>query len=406
MNILYINYTKKESGGFVHTSKFVEAGNLLGHSIIVYPKLNNTARENRKTTNKFIKRKNIVAISSYFKRCYIFIEKYLFDLIYFKTVIIKGFFFNIMSEYRKIKEVKPEVVILRAGQFYSSIFICKYLKIPFVIEVNGPISEINYKESGHLKFEKFWSWLLEAKILKLADNIIVVSEPLRQYYITLGLNPANIYTVPNGVDTNTFFPDHPRENEIIEKFDLYDSKIIGFTGNFRIWHGLETFFDIFPEIAAEINNVKLLVIGDGPEKEKLLAKVSELGISKHVIFVGRINHEDMPALISVFDVAVAPYAQNDFFYFSPLKIFEYMASGCVVVAPALGQINELIEDGISGKLYNADHLHELISSICRLLRDDQARERMGRAAHLRVHQNFTWLINAENVIQVCKAMVK
>ena len=363
MKILYINYTKKDGGGIVHTLEFVKSVKNFGNDIIVYPTLEDKIRGNiLQSTNDCSQTIHVGIMSSFLNKCYLFMEKYLLDLLFIKSVIIKGFLFNFLHELRKIKEVNPEIVVLRAGQFYSSIIICKILKIPLIVEVNGPIAEFKSRKIGQLRFEKFWGWLLEAKTLNLAGNIVVVSEPLRQYYIEMGLNPANIFTVPNGVDTNLFFPDNPRRNAILQKYGLNDSKIIGFTGNFRIWHGVEAFLDIFSKIVSENKYVKFLVVGDGPEREHLNSKVLDLELSKQIIFTGRINHEDMPAVLSVFDIAVAPYQPNDFFYFSPLKIFEYMAVGCVVIAPGLGQINDLIEDGISGVLYNVNKPDELISA--------------------------------------------
>lgn len=411
MQILYINYTKSDSGGIVHTSEFVKAGNKLGHDIILYPPFNHRIRQKTLPVEQSTMQEDTQKATSslplpFTKRIHLFFEQHFFDLLYFKTVILKGLCINSITEYKTIKKTNPDVVILRAGTYLGSLLGCKLLNIPCLIEVNGPLAENRYnKSSGYLRFEKAWSWLFEEKLIKLAGKIIVVSEPFRYYYIKKGLKSSRVVTVPNGVDTRRFFPHHPRKNEILDKYQLTGMKIIGFTGNFRPWHGLESLLKLMPQIVETIQNVKLLIVGDGPEKKLLIRKTHELGIEKHITFTGRVSHEDMPAILSVFDVAVAPYAYTDFFYFSPLKIFEYMATGCGIIAPELGQINELIEDDVSGILYDPRTPDGLVDSVCRLLANDMLRKNMGKAARRRAMHKFTWQHNAKRVIRLCEQTI-
>ena len=100
----------------------------------------------------------------------------------------------------------------------------------------------------------------------------------------------------------------------------------------------------------------LLIIGDGPQREVLMRLSHELGVNKQVTFTGALPHAELPAHLAAFDIAVAPYLFSDEFYFSPLKVMEYLAMGRAIVAPRLGQLPALLQgvDGPCGLLYRAD----------------------------------------------------
>ncbi|HYQ82917.1 MAG TPA: glycosyltransferase family 4 protein, partial [Rubrobacter sp.] len=107
-----------------------------------------------------------------------------------------------------------------------------------------------------------------------------------------------------------------------------------------------------------------------------------------------------------FDVALAPYPRpaHDF-YFSPLKLFEYLACGAPVVAASLGQIAEVIRHGETGLLYPPGELDALVASCARLLEDPDLRRRMGRAAAKEIRDRYTWDHNAARVIDLARSLI-
>ena len=111
-------------------------------------------------------------------------------------------------------------------------------------------------------------------------------------------------------------------------------------------------------------------------------------------------------MIHRFDVALAPYPRpaHDF-YFSPLKLFEYLACGAPVVAASLGQIAEVVRHGETGLLYPPGELDALVASCERLLEDPDLRRRMGRAAAKEIHDRYTWDHNAERVIDLARSLI-
>jgi peptidoglycan/xylan/chitin deacetylase (PgdA/CDA1 family) len=94
---------------------------------------------------------------------------------------------------------------------------------------------------------------------------------------------------------------------------------------------------------------------------------------------------------------MAPYAAQDFFYLSPIKIFEYMAVGRAVLAARVGQIGEVIEDGVTGLLYDPSDPASLSAALHRLVEDVALRRRLGESARRTVEERYTWQANARSV---------
>ncbi|MGQ9851849.1 MAG: glycosyltransferase, partial [Candidatus Oleimicrobiaceae bacterium] len=105
-------------------------------------------------------------------------------------------------------------------------------------------------------------------------------------------------------------------------------------------------------------------------------------------------------------VVVAPYPNLPFFYYSPVKIYEYMAAGRPVVSTAIGQIAEVIRDGENGCLCPPDDLTCLVSKIVQLVAKPGLRQRLGQAARQTVLDQHTWQHKAQAWSAVCQAVVQ
>ncbi len=108
--------------------------------------------------------------------------------------------------------------------------------------------------------------------------------------------------------------------------------------------------------------------------------MSELGVKEKAHLIGAVSHEEIPGLITSMDVCLAPYPSLTDFYFSPLKIFEYMACGVPVVASNIGQITEIIEDGINGFLCEPGDNEMFADKILDLKNNDFLRKQISKNA--------------------------
>src|SRR5438067_10471983 len=159
----------------------------------------------------------------------------------------------------------------------------------------------------------------------------------------------------------------------------------------RPWHGVEILPALLERLAQDHPNLSLVLTGDGPLRGDLERDVWERGLCRAVSFTGSLPQPEVAELIRHFDVALAPYPplEHDF-YFSPLKLFEYMGCGTPVVAAGLGQIAEVVRDGETGLLYPPGDLDALTARCDLLLSDPTMRRRLGRAATDEIHDRYTW----------------
>jgi len=149
-------------------------------------------------------------------------------------------------------------------------------------------------------------------------------------------------------------------------------------------------------------------IGDGPERGAVEAAARGV---PGVVFTGALPHARLPAALAAADIGVAPFDATRHaplrlgFYWSPLKVFEYMAVGLPVVAPALPRLRRLVEHGHEGLLYNPDQPRALDQAIASLA-DPAVRARMGQAARARVVRDFSWQAHCATLDARLRALVR
>src|SRR5262249_52500974 len=155
---------------------------------------------------------------------------------------------------------------------------------------------------------------------------------------------------------------------------------VGFVGTLKAWHGLSILVNAFDALHKQHFATRLLIVGDGPEREKLASDLAQRGLVKAAEFTGAVAPGEIPGLLASMDVAFAPYPPLANFYFSPLKVYEYMAAGLPVVASRLGQLQSLIEPEVDGLLVPPGDSAALAAALERLLKDSALRARLGRSA--------------------------
>jgi glycosyltransferase involved in cell wall biosynthesis len=287
-------------------------------------------------------------------------------------------------------ESDPPDIIYERGSLYGmgGVALGKRLKVPVIIELNAPL----VIEQSAYRSTLFGGIAEEAErwILKSADAVFVVSQNLREHALGLGADPARVRVVPNGVDAARFFPAEP-DKKLRASLGITDEKVLGFVGGLRPWHGVEILPDLLAGLASAHPRLKLLIVGEGPLRTTLTAAFAERKQLDQVIFAGSQPHEEIAGFIRQFDIALAPYpTPNHTFYFSPLKLFEYLACGIPVVAANIGQISEIVKDRETGWLYPPGDLSALIDSCRTLLNDRELRLRLGKSGAAMVHANHTW----------------
>src|SRR5205823_4053031 len=192
----------------------------------------------------------------------------------------------------------------------------------------------------------------------------------RRTLVARGVDPAKILVNPNGVDLTAYSPATPDERESIRRslgFAPHD-RVVGFTGTFGGWHGIDVLSDAIPRICQATPRARFLLIGDGHFKQLVDHAVASYGLEQRVLSAGRVPQAEGARLLKACDIYVSPHSTHmvdSKFFGSPTKIFEYMALGGGIVASDLEQIGEVLSPALTPRAAEAGAtVHDERSVLC------------------------------------------
>ena len=268
--------------------------------------------------------------------------------------------------------------------------------VPHLLEVNAPLTR-ERAERGDLS-----GWLRrrcrrdEVALWTTADRVFCVSEPLRELVVGAGAAPERVLLTPNGVDTEIFAPERGR-GRLRDAHGLGNAVLVGWLGSLSPGRGVQEFLAAMPEVLRRSPGACGVVIGGGPLLAELRAVAARSGCGECMVFTGPVPHDDVPDCLADLDVAVACYPERKDFYFSPMKVYEYLASGLPTVAGDMGQMRELLDDGRAGVLLPPGDTDAWIEALTALVADAPRRAELSRRARARALSTGSWLRNAEIV---------
>jgi glycosyltransferase involved in cell wall biosynthesis len=287
-----------------------------------------------------------------------------------------------------------DLVYERNGLYNAGVAMaCRRLKLPYVLFFDADqIAEQDYMGRPITGLLRWCAKKLLRYNLRAANTIICVSEPTRVRLMTAWNVPGEkIVVFPNGVDVQRFRPDPKARRAVRTALGMGSRPLLIFVGNFYDWHDLSTLLDALSHVLRTNPDARLVLVGDGPQREGILKRASDLGIAHAVHFTGAVAHTDVPRLLSAVDIAVAPVpAMKGDSWLSPMKLFEYMASGAAVVASKAGQIIEVIQDGSNGLLVPSGDALAMSAALKRLLDDPTLRSRLGLQARQDAVRKHSW----------------
>jgi glycosyltransferase involved in cell wall biosynthesis len=288
------------------------------------------------------------------------------------------------------RQIRPEIVIERYHNFGGEgLLAARAIGARAVLEVNAPV--VDYDGSPKrtldrvLLVEPMRRW--REWQCRTADLIVTTDRAILPRDVPAG----KVLETEWGADTARFRPDATGP----VPFARRDGEPVAvFAGAFRAWHGVGRLIDAMAALERRGSPWRAVLIGDGPERRGLEARARGLGLAR-VTFAGALPYAAMPAALAAADAGVAPFDPDAHaplrqgFYWSPLKVFEYMASGLAVVVPALPRLRAILDDGAAGLLYDGADPDALAGALDRLA-DAGLRARLGAAARARVEARFSW----------------
>ncbi len=286
------------------------------------------------------------------------------------------------------RRLEPDVVYERYALFHAGgAATARTYGVPYVLEVNAPL--IQEQERHRVLRLKAVAHEVQTRCFRSADHLVTVSEALKSYIEAEGIAPHRISCLPNGVDTRRFHPLTDPE-PVRARYGLGRRPVIGFVGSLKPWHGMDFLFDAMTLLQRQGGEQRLLIVGDGPGLERARERARSAILEGQVVLTGKVPHHEIPAHLAAMDLTVAPYDADEDFYFSPLKVLESLAAGRPVVAPRLGQLRDLIIEGVTGLLYEPGDLNAFVGSLQALLSDPDRRATLGENARRHAVANLSW----------------
>jgi glycosyltransferase involved in cell wall biosynthesis len=238
---------------------------------------------------------------------------------------------------------------------------------------------------------------LDSLFLRRFDAVVAVSETIAESMRRSGIRPAPIRVIDNGIDLSSF--SHARAT-LAEQIDSGSNLVVGTVGRLVPQKGLEFFLRAAREVLTDFPNVAFVVVGAGPDREKLELMARDLGIDRDVAFTGPCT--EMPGAYASMDVFVLASVDEGM----PMVILEALASRRAVVATSVGAVPRLIVPGETGLLVPPRDVQALKIAIQKLLNDSSLRVQLGNAGAALVKRNHSRDLMAQNYLQLYEQIAR
>ncbi len=309
-----------------------------------------------------------------------------------------------------VGEVKPDILhahspalngvaALRAGAHFN---------LPVVYEVRAfwEDAAVDHGTSKEWGVRYRLTRQLESYALKRADAITTICEGLRGDIIARGIPEDKVTVIPNAVDVQRFSMNGQADPELQAQLGIAGKTVLGFIGSFYAYEGLILLLEAMPGILEKNPDVRVLLVGGGPQESRLRERAAELGLNEVVIFTGRVPHDTVQTYYNLVDVFVyprLPMRLTDLV--TPLKPLEAMAQGRLVLASDVGGHRELIRPGVNGELFRAGDAADLATAVLELLRNRDRWQSLHEGGREFVESERTWPRSVARYESVYKAVL-
>ncbi|MEQ8663807.1 MAG: glycosyltransferase, partial [Gammaproteobacteria bacterium] len=232
---------------------------------------------------------------------------------------------------------------------------------------------------------------LESHVMRQVDHVFTICEGLRAEIVARGIAQEKVTVIPNAVDIDDFPLITARDAALEAELGLAGRQVLGFAGSFYAYEGLDLAIEALATLGDAYAQVSLLLVGGGPEEERLRALVAARGLGARVVFTGRVPHAQVRRYYSLFDFALYPRKSMRLTELvTPLKPLESMALGKPVLASSVGGHRELIADGDTGYLFAPDDASALAAAVRKAVGEMSRWEELQRRGRAYVESERNW----------------
>ncbi len=316
---------------------------------------------------------------------------------------------------RVVRTFRPEVVMERYYNFAGAgLYWAHRLGIPSVLEVNALI--VDPPEVWKRRLDDFLGGPMRRWALQQCRWAARIVTPLHTT-VPPEIPRERIVEIPWGANTERFRPEVRAERAgeieaLRARLGLPQSaRVVAFVGSFRAWHGAREFVEAMALLRRKREDCFGLLVGDGPERRAVEALCRERGLCGRLRFVGHVPYGEVPLYLGLAEVGAAPFRTDAHpalraagFFWSPLKVFEYMAMGLPVVTSDIPPLNRVIRQGEEGLLVPEADPEALAEAMAHLLDAPDVAREMGRRARERVVAEYSWARHCERLEAVLEAV--
>lgn len=259
---------------------------------------------------------------------------------------------------RLAHELRPDILHAHSPVLNAipALRVGKRLGIPVVYEIRAfwedAAVDHGTTREGSLRYRLTRG--LETRVLRQIDHAFTICEGLRADIVARGIPAEKVTVIPNAVDIEGFQLSGEPDAALKSRLSLDGTTVIGFIGSFYAYEGLDLLLDAFPAMLARRPELRVLLVGGGPQEANLKAKAQRLSIADKVIFTGRVPHGEVSRYYDLIDLLAYPrHSMRLTELVTPLKPLEAMAQGRIFIASDVGGHKELIRDGETGRLFRA-----------------------------------------------------
>jgi glycosyltransferase involved in cell wall biosynthesis len=297
--------------------------------------------------------------------------------------------------------VRPEIVYTRFfNTLFISSFIFRILRVPYVVELNAD-QQTEHDAFGRNNLRRsFWDWSERTAYCQAAGIVAVAPAIIDSVKRRFPDIKPCMTVIENGVDTTDFYP---QEREVCRRhlgLDIATPYIV-YVGAFQVYQGLLTLVKAARIVIEQMPKATFILVGDGPEREKIEISLKELNLMEHFLLPGGQSPQVAAQYIGASDICVAPYnrlaaATNSELTYnaplkgSPMKIFTYLACARPVIASYFREAGAFVWEIDAGLAAPPDDPKALGTAILELLNNGERAAQMGKNGYERVHLQHSW----------------
>ncbi len=305
-----------------------------------------------------------------------------------------------------IRKEQPDFIYQHHADFsFSGSKLKRDTGLPFFLQCEG-VQQWVKKNWGKLYMPKLLR-IAEQTQWEMADAIFVISQKVKDMMVEYGADADKIHVHPSAVDPDQFTPEVDGE-WVKKKYRMEDNYIVGFTGTFAPWHGIEVLAESVKHIIKHIPNAKVLLVGDGELRPRIEEIIKRDNVEDKVVITGVVPYPTVPNHLKACDVLLSPCVSNDDesgFFNSPVKLFEYLGIGKPIIATDVGQQGEVIIDNDNGLLIPEKSPGAIAEAVYKIYKDPDLSVRLSKFARRAAVEKYDWKVNAAHVIEIYNKIV-